>query len=120
MCGRKQAESELLHVGRVHHQFLVGDPIANAVHLVEHVAAEHGQLRPRHGTVADEVDALRRHVGQQADGDATGNVEPVAEGPGNVDLLDVGEGEPDRSHQGVGGGVDRALGADQVLDVGLA
>ena len=46
--------------------------------------------------------------------------EPVAERPGDVDLLDVGEGQPDRPHQAVGGGVDRALGADEVFHVRLA
>ena len=53
------------------------------------------QLRPRHGAVADEVEPLAGHVGQEPDRDATGNVQLVAEGPRDVHPLDIGEGQPD-------------------------
>ena len=69
--------------------------------------------------VAEEVEALHRQVGQQADADGLLDVEVLAEGAADEDLLHVGEVDADAAAEHLEAGVDRRLGADQAADVRL-
>ena len=69
--------------------------------------------RPGRG-VAEEVEALDRLVGQQPDADRLLDVDVLAEGAADEDLLHVGEVDADAGAEHLEAGVDRRLGADQV------
>ena len=107
----------LVHEAVVGAQFEVGHLGGHVEHVVADVDAQQRRVGALGAGVAEEVEALHRLVGQQADADGLLDVDVLAEGAADEDLLHVGEVDADAVAQHLEAGVDRRLGAQQTGDV---
>ena len=110
---------ELIHVLRVRHQVDVGHHPGDVLDPAERLLAEECRAGAGDGRVADELDAVVRHVRQHAELDGAADIEVVAEAAGEADPLDVVHGHTDALDEDGDGGVDGGLRADEIAHVGL-
>ena len=109
----------LVHEAVVGAQLEVGHLGGHVEDVVAHAHAQQRRVGALGAGVAEELEALHRLVGQQADADGLLDVDVLAEGAADEDLLHVGEVDADAAAQHLEARVDRRLGADQAADVRL-
>src|SRR5208337_1005228 len=117
--GQEESGDILVHVARSLGEFEVGHHIRYPALLLQQVPGEGQQGGALEGGVAHELEAIPGQVRQQANGNGVFDVDEVAEGPGQDDLLQILELEPDAFQQGEITGEHGPFGSYQVVDVRL-
>ena len=83
------------------------------------IVADQQHLGPRRGRIADGLDAVERHIGQQADPHGAGRPDVVAECAGQQDPVNVRVSQTEFVHEDADARQDRGLGKLHLADIPL-
>ena len=117
--GQEAGAHEGIHVAGIGGKLQIGHIGGKLRALFLRGSADGHGVSARQGRVADILELLQFHIREHADADGVAHIDAAADAAGHIHGLDGFHGHIHGGQHGVDGGIDRALGTDEVIDIHL-
>ena len=117
--GQEAGSHEGIHIAGIGAQFQIGHVSSHLGSLFRRLIADHHGICSRKGGITDIVELFQLHIREHADIDGVFHIDSAANAPGNIDTVNAVYGHVHALQKGVNGGINCALGTNEVVDVYL-